>query len=223
MAALSFSYSNRHLLEWGVIPRRRLWHRTPTASAGGMKVSGLISGWGRSPGGGHGNPLQYSCLEDPTDRGAWQATVHWVAKSRTQLKRLSTHPHTIDILAQFLASQNKRHVAQSSLKAGCGQQSLVGQWGLCGASLLQLFLGKQLALCSAFFPCPHPLLTAWMQCLSSHAPILCSWLGCSVWSASSEPSNESWISGWRAESRQESESMSVPRVQSLPFRPATSL
>ena len=45
---------------------------------------------GRSPGGGHGNPLQYSQLENPLDRGAWQAMVHSVAKSQTQLKRLST-------------------------------------------------------------------------------------------------------------------------------------
>ena len=37
--------------------------------------------FGRSPGGGHGNPLQYSCLDNPIDRGAWQATVHGVAKS----------------------------------------------------------------------------------------------------------------------------------------------
>ena len=43
---------------------------------------GLIPGLGRSPGGGHGNPLQYSCLENPMDRGGWQATVHGVAKSR---------------------------------------------------------------------------------------------------------------------------------------------
>ena len=42
-------------------------------------------GWEDSPGEGHGNPLQYSCLENPMDRGAWQATVHWVTKSRTQL------------------------------------------------------------------------------------------------------------------------------------------
>ena len=46
---------------------------------------GLIPGLGRSPGGGHGNPLQYSCLENPMDRGAWQATVHGVAKSLTWL------------------------------------------------------------------------------------------------------------------------------------------
>ena len=44
---------------------------------------GSIPGSGRSPGGGHGNPLQYSCLENPTDRGAWQATVHGVAKNQT--------------------------------------------------------------------------------------------------------------------------------------------
>ena len=48
---------------------------------------GLIPGLGRSPGGGHGNPLQYSCLENPMDRGAWQATVHGVAKSHTGLSK----------------------------------------------------------------------------------------------------------------------------------------
>ena len=45
--------------------------------------AGLIPGSGRSPGGGHGNPLQYSCLENPMDRGAWWAEVHRVAKSQT--------------------------------------------------------------------------------------------------------------------------------------------
>ena len=44
-----------------------------------------------SPGEGNGNPLQYSCLEDSTDRGAWQATLHRAAKSQAQLKQLSTH------------------------------------------------------------------------------------------------------------------------------------
>ena len=46
---------------------------------------GLIPGLGRSPGEGHGNPLQYSCLENPMDGGAWWATVHRVAKSQTRL------------------------------------------------------------------------------------------------------------------------------------------
>ena len=48
--------------------------------------TGLIPGSGRSPGEGHGNQLQYCYLENPTDRGAWQATVHGVVKNRTQLK-----------------------------------------------------------------------------------------------------------------------------------------
>ena len=51
--------------------------------------SGLISGSGRSLGGGHGNPFQYSCLENPMDRGAWWATVDGIAKSQAGLKCLS--------------------------------------------------------------------------------------------------------------------------------------
>ena len=58
------------------------------ASAGDRRDMGLIPGSGRSPGGGHGNPLQY-CMENPMDRGAWRATVHRVTKSWTRLKRLS--------------------------------------------------------------------------------------------------------------------------------------
>ena len=54
----------------------------PPVKAGGV---GLISGLGKSPGGGHGNPLQYSCLENPMDRGPWWATVHGVTKNQTQL------------------------------------------------------------------------------------------------------------------------------------------
>ena len=59
-------------------------------NAGDIRDMGLIPGLGRSPGEGHGNPLQYSCLENPMDRGAWRATVHRVSKSQTQLKQLST-------------------------------------------------------------------------------------------------------------------------------------
>jgi len=56
------------------------------ANAGDIRDAGLIPGSGRSPGGGHGNPLQYSCLENPMDREAWWATVHRVTKSWTLLK-----------------------------------------------------------------------------------------------------------------------------------------
>ena len=62
------------------------------ANAGGLRDTGSIPGLGRSPGEGNGNSLQYSCLENPMDRGAWRATVHRVAKSWTRLKRLSTRP-----------------------------------------------------------------------------------------------------------------------------------
>ena len=54
-------------------------------NAGDQRDVGSIPGLGRSPGGGHDNPLQYSCLENVMGRGAWWATVHGVGKSRTQL------------------------------------------------------------------------------------------------------------------------------------------
>ena len=81
--------------------------KNPPANAGDTGDSGSIPGWGRFPGGEHGNPFQYSCQENPMDRGAWQVIVHgvensmdrgaWqvivhgVANSKTQL---STHKHT---------------------------------------------------------------------------------------------------------------------------------
>ena len=67
--------------------------KDPPANAGDVRDTGSIPGLGISPGGGHGNPLQYSCLENPICREAWQSTVHRVAKSRTWLKQLSTIQH----------------------------------------------------------------------------------------------------------------------------------
>ena len=58
--------------------------KNPSAKAGNV---GLISGLGRSPGGGNGNPLQSSCLENPMNRGAWWAAVHGVTKSQVQLSK----------------------------------------------------------------------------------------------------------------------------------------
>ena len=57
--------------------------KNPFANAGGTRDAGLIPKLGRSPGEGNGNPLQYSCLENPMDRVAWQSIVHGVTKSRT--------------------------------------------------------------------------------------------------------------------------------------------
>ena len=64
--------------------------KNPPANAGYVRDMGSIPESERSPGGGHGSPLQCSGLENPKDRGAWQATVHSVTQSRTRLKRLST-------------------------------------------------------------------------------------------------------------------------------------
>ena len=63
--------------------------KSPPANAGDTRDAGSIPGSGRCPGGGHGTPLQYPCLENPRNRGAWQAAVPGVAESQA---RLSTHP-----------------------------------------------------------------------------------------------------------------------------------
>ena len=60
------------------------------ANAGDLRDVDLIPGSGRSPGEGHGNPLQHPCLENLMDRGAWGATVHGATKNWTRLKQLST-------------------------------------------------------------------------------------------------------------------------------------
>ena len=57
--------------------------KNPPVSEGNIRDTGSISGLGRSPGEGHGNPLQYSCIEDPMERGTWQATVYRVAELDT--------------------------------------------------------------------------------------------------------------------------------------------
>ena len=58
-------------------------------NAGHIRDVGSVPELGRSPGGGHGNPLRYSCLENPMDRGTWQTTVRGVTKSQTQLSDLA--------------------------------------------------------------------------------------------------------------------------------------
>ena len=70
------------------------------ADAEDVRDAGLIPRWGSSPTGGHSNPLQYSCLENPLDRKTWQAKVHRVAKSQTQLKGLR-HTHANKCYSYF--------------------------------------------------------------------------------------------------------------------------
>ena len=90
-----YRYGYRYI--WA--PKVALVVKKTTANAGDIRNMGLIPGLGRSPGGGHDNPLQYSCLENPMDRGAWWATVYRVTKSQTQLKHLSTNHREVKQLA----------------------------------------------------------------------------------------------------------------------------
>ena len=76
--------------------------KNPPANAGD---TGSIPGLGRSPGVGGGNPLQYSCLKNPVDGGAWRATVHEVAKIQTQLKQLSTCTHALWVWNWVITSE----------------------------------------------------------------------------------------------------------------------
>ena len=83
--------------------------KNPPPNPRDIRDVGSIPGLGRSPGGGHGNSLQYSCLENPMDRRAWWATVHRVAKSGTRLKQLSMHPRqtTLDYISLRTQSSYK--------------------------------------------------------------------------------------------------------------------
>ena len=81
------------VLHWGFTPG--FSGKESACNTGATGNAGSIPGSGRSLGGGHGNSPQYSCPENPMDRGAWQATVHRVAKSRTRLKWISTHDRFI--------------------------------------------------------------------------------------------------------------------------------
>ena len=76
-----------NIMQWG-LHQLALVVKNLCANAGDMRDTSSIPGSERSPGGGHGNPLQYSCLENPMDRGTWWSTAHRVTKSQTRLKQL---------------------------------------------------------------------------------------------------------------------------------------
>ena len=92
--------------------------KNPSASAGDGRDADWIPGSGRSPGEGHGNPPQYSCLENPLGRKAWWAIVHGAAKTWTRLKWLSTH-----------TTQGQRAVPYSGMCDARSPHVISGKWG----------------------------------------------------------------------------------------------
>ena len=84
--------------------------KNPPANVGDTRNTGLIPGLGRSLGVGNGNPLQYSCLENSMDRGAWQSTVHRVAKSWAQ-ESTKNSQHSVYTVINKNFSENKIRVA----------------------------------------------------------------------------------------------------------------
>ena len=95
-----------------------------TCNAVAAEDAGPIPGSGISPGEGHGNPLQDSCLENPLDRGAWRATVHRVTKSQTRLNRLSPHVHRWGCRISDMLSNSYSITQPVSAKAGMQMLSL---------------------------------------------------------------------------------------------------
>ena len=84
---------------------------------------GSVPGSGRAPGGGHGNALQDSCLENPMDRGAWHATIHRVTKSQTRLKRLSVKTRK-PLICRLFSKANTTALHDLSLFESMDQRNL---------------------------------------------------------------------------------------------------
>ena len=112
VSALQVQISSKHIYKWA--SQVVLVVKNQPVNAGDLRDASSIPGWGRVPGGGHSNPLQYSCLENPMDRGAWWATVHRVTKSCAGLKRLSMYACNIYILS-FLSLPPAPHSLSQSL------------------------------------------------------------------------------------------------------------
>ena len=105
-----------------------------SANARDVRDESLIPGLGKSPGGEHGNPLQYSCLENPMDRGDWWATVHEVSKSQTRLR--------VHACNATLGSSNPRlrwFIRASPLLTGTGCQSWCLRSQILAEAMFSLF------------------------------------------------------------------------------------
>ena len=115
-----------------VVKKKKKTKKKPPANAGDVRTASLIPQSQRSPGGRHGNPLQYFCLENPMDRGTWQATVHRFLKSRIWLKQLSMR-------MVLLKSNLSPWFWNCPLLLGCLQLGIPGFNYFCLESNFQIF------------------------------------------------------------------------------------
>ena len=123
--------------------------KNPPANAGDIRDQGLIPGLERSPAGGNSNPFQYSCLENPMDRGLWLETVHSIAKSRT-----SDLAHT-DALGQLTYDSGSMYFWVKIYVTESYREKVL--WVICRSSVTQSCLTLQLhGLQLARLPCPSP-------------------------------------------------------------------
>ena len=142
-----------------------------SANSEDLRDLGSISGLGRSPGGGHGNPLQYSCLENPIDRGPWRAAVRGVAKSQTWLNWLNTHS---------LQGNQGEEQKWSTLCSG-GKNGITGlqivryiQGLISWAQFLYLLISRKALKSCMLMTVPHDYrnllqkICAWLQVLPLH-------------------------------------------------------
>ena len=125
-------------LPWGMMMDQDIWNpvcsgkcraskvvllvKNQPANAGDLRDTGSIPEWGISSEGGHGNPLQYSCLENPIDRGAWRTMVCRVTKSWTRLKWHSVHHAALESITSMLLSV--RTDVLSPLRAGTKERNI---------------------------------------------------------------------------------------------------
>ena len=140
------------------LPRWALVVKNPPDSAGDIKDMSSIPGSGRSPGGGHGKPLQYSCLETLMHRGAWWATVYSVTKSWTRLKWLSVHSCLMVLTWSWLLNNRVLYWKSSLIRKDFQQ---IYSW-------------------PSIFVVAHPRVKPTVDCVHIYDPQLVEILGCRI-------------------------------------------
>ena len=118
------------------------------ARAGDVRDVGSIPGSGRSPGGGHGNPLQYCCLKNPMDRGPWWATVHRVTQSQTRLSMQACMPANM-YLGGVTEFKNHPFVPPIVVELGNSYQGTLKPGSEIIAGTILLARGKKSHVCSS--------------------------------------------------------------------------